>query len=702
MVRSRRRLPAPATGSEPMRNIPTVAQGQNARHAVLGPRSSSILLPTRRIPVQCSAASTQAILPHRVHLAPSPLRTSRAYFSHDPPAKHSHERSCYRLRQVQLRRHSQQSSERYSYDQLPKDGSKIRLIELLGEDDPQIHCKMHVVDLEDTRSSTNSGRRGGYEALSYTWQSQTLSDYIICNGKVLYVTQTLYEALRTLRRATTSRLLWIDQLCINQEDVTERNCQVRLMRLIYNRADLVIAWLGLEDEYTAAAFQLVHIIFTKHVSPDVSLDAEPEAIWDKQQMNAMGLPHFPSFPWEALARLFERPYFRRTWVVQEVVVASDIIIRCGSFALSWEYVEYIARSLLATGWIRALKKVYGSNCIPNYVQTISNIKASFSEIKGGPGVPLSLLLNASRRFGATDPRDKAIALVGLADQRSLGSSATAVLDYSKSVEDLYTEVTGHLIKREKSLNLLSSVEDIVDRIYMSLPSWVPNYSIWQRHTILGSSIRVSHLNFHAAGNSQVMARWQTGSRVLELDGICYDTIENVSTSSLDRQTEDEDVILEWLHLTEPLIRRGFRIEGFWRALIGERKKGDFPGPEQYGTPFDSYLAHAISHQHGHTQILDTRRRQDPSGITNPLVKQATLGYVAPNRKFFTTTKDLIGLGPRSMSKGDVICIMSGGRVPYVLREEGDHHRLIGEAYVHGLMEGQAVDANTRFHRIRIH
>ena len=685
-----------------MRNISAVAQRQNARTVVSGVRSSSILLPVRRKSVRCSGAATQAISSHIVRLAPPPVKTCRGYLSHGPPNKHSQETSRYKLWQVQLRRHFQQSSELYSYNQLPKDGSKIRLIELLGEDGPHIHCKMHVIDLEDTHSLLSSGRYGKYEALSYTWQSQASSDYVICNGKVLHVPQILYDALRTLRRATTSRLLWIDQLCINQQDVSERSRQVRLMRLIYNRADLVIAWLGPEDAYTAAAFQLVQTIFTKHISPDVSLDAEPEAIWDKEEMDAMGLPHFPSFAWEALARLFERPYFRRTWVVQEVVVASDAIIRCGSFTISWESVEYIARSLLATGWIRALKKVYGSNCIPNYVQTISNIKASFSELKGGPGIPLSILLNASRRFGATDPRDKAIALVGLADHRSLGSSATAVLDYSKSVEDLYIEVTGRLMKRERSLNLLSSVEDIVDRVFMHLPSWVPNYSIWQRHTILGSSIRVPHLNFHAAGNSPVVARWQTGSRILGLDGFCYDVIETVSTNSLDRQTEDINVVLEWLYLTEPLIRRGFRIEGFWRALIGERKKSDFPGPEQYGTSFDSYLSHAKAHQQGDTQVLDTRRHQDSSSITNPLVEQATLGYVAPHRKFFTTTKGLIGLGPRSMCTGDIICIMSGGRVPYVLREEKHHHRLIGEAYVHGLMEGQAVNADTAFHPIWIH
>lgn len=53
------------------------------------------------------------------------------------------------------------------------------------------------------------------------------------------------------------------------------------MRLTYNRPNLVIAWLGLEDEYTTAAFQLAQTMLTKHVSPDVSQDAELEVIWDK-------------------------------------------------------------------------------------------------------------------------------------------------------------------------------------------------------------------------------------------------------------------------------------------------------------------------------------------------------------------------------------------------------------------------------------
>ncbi|KAK3170323.1 hypothetical protein OEA41_009710 [Lepraria neglecta] len=541
------------------------------------------------------------------------------------------------------------------YTSIPKHNSKIRIIELLGGDDVNVHCKMHMVDLEGVHALTIEGKRRTYEALSYTWHSQTLSHILMCDGKALQVTQSLYDALRTL-----------------------------------------------QDEHTAPAFQLIDTIITKHVSPDVSLKADPEAIWAKEIMDAMRLPRFPSFEWEALAKLFERTYFRRIWVVQEIVVTSNAVIRCGSLTISWEYVEYMARSLLATGWVRALKQVYGFNVIPNFVQTISNIKASFSELKGGRGVLLSLLLSASRSFQATDPRDKIIALAGLSDHRSLGSSASTLLDYSKAVEDLYIEVTAHLMRRERSLNLLSSVEDISDRT-MNLPSWVPNYRVWQRHTILGSSIRVAHLNFNAAGRTKVSASWASDGRVLAVDGYTYDTIENVSVNSLDRQIEDKEVILEWLQVAEPLIRRGIiGIEAFWRTLIGDQGSHIFPAPEQYGTHFESYLFHAKARNQGYPKTPKIRKSGDVPNAAHPLVYQAALGYVAPNRKFLTTTKGLIGLGPHSMQPGDLICIMSGGRVPYVLRKEGGHCRLIGESYVHGLMEGQAIQKGITFRSFLIH
>ena len=338
-----------------------------------------------------------------------------------------------KLRQAQLSRRRQVSTEPYSYTSLPWPSSKIRLLEILPGDDAHIYSRMHMADLDSISSLRIDEKPRTYEALSYTWHGQASTESISCDERLLHVTHNLYEALRALRRPSTSRLFWIDAICINQADLQERSHQVGIMRQIYSRAELVISWLGKEDEHTATAFQFIEKIIQNHVSADVSMHASPDAIWSKQTMDAMNMPHFPSHEWEALARMFERAYFRRIWVVQELVVSSKTVVRCGSLTIRWEHVEYIARSLLATGWLGALKQAYGSEVIPNFVQTISNSRASFSEPKDGRGIPLALLLGATRRFKATDPRDKVIAVVGLADHRTVGMPVSRILDYEKPV-----------------------------------------------------------------------------------------------------------------------------------------------------------------------------------------------------------------------------------------------------------------------------
>jgi hypothetical protein len=67
---------------------------------------------------------------------------------------------------------------------------------------------------------------------------------IICDGQKVTVGSELYDALRRLRRPDRERLIWIDALCINQQDVRERNMQVGNMREIYSKADHVLIWLG--------------------------------------------------------------------------------------------------------------------------------------------------------------------------------------------------------------------------------------------------------------------------------------------------------------------------------------------------------------------------------------------------------------------------------------------------------------------------
>ena len=206
--------------------------------------------------------------------------------------------------------------ERYQYNPLPKETSVIRLVELLPEKDEELNsnghlgelqCKIHHVDLGGlTDSSIEPGRRLTYEALSYTWNSEVYCKSIRCDGRILSITQNLYDALRRLRQPENSRVFWIDAICINQLDIGERNHQVGLIRSIYTRASQVVPWLGEEDEYTETAFDLIRKLSTNEEYLEVTFKADPSAIWDNHVMEDMGLPHFPSCEWLALAKLFER------------------------------------------------------------------------------------------------------------------------------------------------------------------------------------------------------------------------------------------------------------------------------------------------------------------------------------------------------------------------------------------------------------
>jgi hypothetical protein len=81
-------------------------------------------------------------------------------------------------------------------------------------------------------------------ALSYTWGTEMSKNLVTVNGHQLTITENLDVALRHLRDATESRILWIDALCINQEDIEERNSQIQLMSCIYGAAKQVVIWLG--------------------------------------------------------------------------------------------------------------------------------------------------------------------------------------------------------------------------------------------------------------------------------------------------------------------------------------------------------------------------------------------------------------------------------------------------------------------------
>jgi hypothetical protein len=156
------------------------------------------------------------------------------------------------------------SGKGFVYKQLNASKREIRLVELvMDENDENVCCKVITTTINNAPA---------YEALSYTWGSQEGKIPILLNGQPLEVTRNLHVALTHLRRKYTRknnklfmansnrRRLWIDAICINQQDVDERNSQIRFMWFIYANAAEVIVWLGEEAENSVVAMEMVRAL----------------------------------------------------------------------------------------------------------------------------------------------------------------------------------------------------------------------------------------------------------------------------------------------------------------------------------------------------------------------------------------------------------------------------------------------------------
>jgi hypothetical protein len=164
-----------------------------------------------------------------------------------------------------------------------------------------------------------------YGALSYTWGEPVNEAEIIVNSITLLVRKNLWEALYHLRGAVP-RTLWIDAVCISQDDIPERNDQVRMMRQIYERAQRVTIWLGPKSENSSLAFNFIEFI---------SADRRKRAMKSEK---LGGTAHYSGFQkeLEAVKKLCQRPYWERLWIVQEAVVSQEAELYCGRDHISWD------------------------------------------------------------------------------------------------------------------------------------------------------------------------------------------------------------------------------------------------------------------------------------------------------------------------------------------------------------------------------
>jgi hypothetical protein len=235
------------------------------------------------------------------------------------------------------------------YTTLPTDEDWIRLL-FLDKGRPTDLLSAKLVPIKRVKAAD------GYEALSYTWETDTKTTggsapTILCNNIKTNIRPNLEAALRRLRRHDTTRVLWIDALCIDQSNEAERSHQVRMMCSIYSKALRTVVWLGeiasaQESAATSALNDICHLVngwdenqraqySTWTTDPQTNEQEEQVGQRQVSQTSTGSGDEDPITSVETFMHLFRCQWFTRRWIIQEVVRSQAVEVMWGRHSLPW-------------------------------------------------------------------------------------------------------------------------------------------------------------------------------------------------------------------------------------------------------------------------------------------------------------------------------------------------------------------------------
>ncbi|KAF2100718.1 HET-domain-containing protein [Rhizodiscina lignyota] len=389
----------------------------------------------------------------------------------------------------------------------------------------------------------------------------------------------------------------------------------------------------------------------------------PELYYDGDMVYDSFFENNQQANWKALDNLLARPWWSRTWIVQEVWHSSNCLLQCGRSTLKWKTFE------------KAMDYQEGWDDMGNMIKQTKRWKhwpllkrryglAIHLSQKRLLGAKLSDLLWNMWDREATDPRDKVFAVLGL-----VGHGSREVLplpDYSKSVQQVFQEVGVHIIQQDKNLDILLAANGLERR--NGLPSWVPD---WRRDAndvrpalfINGARMRMlcyfsgsadmvllhGH-GYSASGDSEVWTQFSEDLATLHVRSFLLGTV--VSVGPVCGGNRKAATIIKAARST---IASSNTLASPQRALaVSKQKLG--------------LILRAGSY-------VNNGRDPMPGQKEDQVIEN-----IMDKRRFFITSAGHLCIGAARTQPGDNVRIIAGCNFPMVLRPEGDSYSLVGEAY----------------------
>jgi Heterokaryon incompatibility protein (HET) len=629
----------------------------------------------------------------------------------------------------------------FQYEELKSPTNEIRLIKLtpgLFEDD---------IKLQLFHAELNG--RFEYRALSYTWDAPyegLPADWddpeskvpISINEQSFSLRKNLESALRHFQSGWKDGLvLWIDAISINQQDSKERSSAVLQMGRVYEMSQRTIVWLGPLHHLTQAGFSKLNALsehWENQSSGCAHRPLDPKHVAEYENIVLMDFGEKDSIgQFEALAWVLDCVWWRRAWVMQEVVVAPSSMIICGNRGLKFATVEnafwQLSQHISSMPGAKLFDEGSEEQLILQHVQRRGRIASQFVRLLAAyrhkAEYPLGLLyfLSMLRLRSCSDPRDKIYAALSMTQEGRIISP-----DYVASPSQTYIHAAKQLINTIKNFNVLAYCEP--SSADSDLPSWCPD---WRKSTkpfrqplfkkVLATRGSTHRHVYSASGNSSLTVEFENESRSLKIKGILIGSInfkgeltkfgykapktwDDTDGSDLHYEREAFRATHTKSYLNDKVISCAWLHE--WFNWLGSSKTNcvDLPDAASLPTIIPKEEPWTYSPRSGSDQFAQIYYRPSLLGgslhtfrdtywrvmcadvwITvagafgsriqagsdgdkfEPEKLLLAAGRSLPGRTFIATAGGLMGIGPEEVQIGDKIYVVLGSNVPFILRDQ---------------------------------
>lgn len=582
-------------------------------------------------------------------------------------------------------------AEDYQYGVLDPDASEIRLLVLSPSSSrPKDAVQAHLI-------TTSIDKAPEFEAMSYRWTTVGEAALVL-DGRRHSVSQGVFDMLHALQHPIDERIIWIDCICINQADHSEKESQVKLMAEIYRSANRVVAWL-MQDPPTSimpATFSGLQAL---------KEDLKRETVGSDKITTVCMQTELGKLMLSARA-FYQNEYFFRVWIIQEVSVAKRVDLRVGKDEMEWDDFVDLTDGLCCMTVGHPVR--FDNNEFMN-LDASPNILLCGKlrqRMKRNDSLPIGRLIRCPQRFECTDSRDRLYGMLGMS---TMDARQSIDVNYHKcSAQDVSIGAARYVLTNESMFTPLQlagiGYQSSLIELPLERPTWSPDL---EASCPLSSDLRSSEECYHTATKLTAYVEFEDKDKgLIVIRGSIIDNVIELSpiwsiTNTLELWSAVEQACTraDELQTSTDVAEADNPV---WRTI--------FCDSEGFGRKHRTRQAIESNVTTLKSTVLPILRGW-ADGVRWELdqSKQVWVCLLQMTDSTLCFTKEgRVGRLPPYSQKGDVIAIFDGADTPFVLRPlegrllSGEITYLnVGRCYIDGIMLGELDDAELQREMIRL-